>query len=533
MTEVISLTSSPWFNSRPQNFGTISIPGMESDSSSSSSSSSSNKSEKTLKFSIKSEKNIDKNDKYYENSELLRTNEIKSVDVEILGQTLQNELDFLATTHFIHSNNNEKSLKESIKNQKYKYFSDSSSDFNEKDNINEKFEEEPILKERNIPFKFQNFNYIPPISKESYDHLNKSKKVLKESENKEEIIERPKIKIKKLTLNKDLHPPKEIKEKLLKKQEIENNINSLNKKTIKNIISREFPTINLSKKKIQEKEIKNIKKFKKYKKKEIKNLTPSSIKLKNPELYDENFNNIPKDNLENKIESNIEIPNSTKILTSKEKINLLEGKLSNKEISEWKNIEKENNNIEEENLDSFSNDFVFDENEILNIKKILKNNLKIKKIFINSNETEAVRMRNQAIKQKLILIKTKNNINKELELERIENNKEISKKVSKSIKKLENEIEIQKRDLDDEIQRKIEDEKDRINSLKHRIKVVKKTEFIGKRESRKIKKLSEENSKIKEIKNQKNDSEIRAELRSKKNLELMNLWKNNYLDLIE
>jgi len=454
-----------------------------------------------------------------------QTNNIEFIEPEIIGQSLKGDLEFLASTHFYTDTNNN-DISETTRSVKYPYFIPQSSPI---DTIYMSQSNETPALQQNVDKsseflfrRFQKYDYVPPISDEAYSKLNKKKKNPIPEPNSDN--------------GKDTAKPKRINNKIpsVALRELENipkktvieEVKPVKKKVAKTPPREFLPETMIhefvEKRKTTKKP--NKREFIKYQPAELQNLTPKGIKDRNPVLYEgktieSNSPIILVENTRNQVPSTAQAPS----ITNEDIQKALAEKLEKMGPAQEWSIQKLD--IQDDTLFSESSDdsLSFLSSESLDFPQQRNH----KKVVVDPNETEAVKLRNQYIKQKLALIDTQKEYEKMEEQEREKNIKEVAQRISPMIKKLEENSKIPEKDTQEILIKKLEDEQRRVAEMNKRLRSAKKTEFIAKREEKLIKKQSKRNAKIKNKMNQETEFQVKARIRAQKNQELHKMWDPN------
>lgn len=436
-----------------------------------------------------------------------------------------------------------------------------------------------------LKFKYKNYDYVPPIDQKAYDHLNytqnglppgfKSSRSLnkeiqeaKEARRRERKVENPfkkaevtrKLDIKdydRLNYTKDGLPPKfkaskkviEIREKRLKEPlsykfaEIKDNPPQFlsrpkqlpkpksppKPKTAKNPYYETTQKTRDKRSKSVEEEEKPLK----YEWKKIPNNTPKGMKMRAPEIYTKNgkekmMKEREKQRIEKIAQESLlkEIPYEP---TEQETEAALSKYLDEGHVREWEDTHPKVTPVpvSSSSSDSQSSDFEFSDSMMVENEDEAMEKIPGRKPYVDPHETEAARLRNQAIKQKLALRKAQEKANEYDEFERNVRNRVTAARVAATIRKLEAEVQIEKKDPKEALKDSLEEEMKRRKTIEEKIRNARNTEFIAKRTDRKAKAMGEKNRQRKEKLAAMSVVPEYTERRKKKNEELLMLWDPN------
>lgn len=510
------------------------------------------------------------------------------LDPEDFGVTLQSRLDYLASTHKIVAKESEKRDAESslrVNSKLYTYF-DENEEVPVEDTLETVKTEESAGTYRPLFLK-RPIDYVPPISNAAYDHLNsvkngvpsgyKSGRVqMKEKEENEKKMKEKKIKSPPKYLKKDFEPQVQPVRRLYVPNEPHNYIKYSPKKLTNNapsFVGREKvkvekdppPAKIIGGKETYTKDLEmfvkkhsgagasstqyQTEKRSKYVPQKIKCQPPKGIAEKNPELYLGKKTEILNPELEVVYDPGTvyfpeqdERAKKTRKPTMREVETALQEKIEGGLVTEWDEMlpkkqeapdslfssstDSDYSGSEAVRNGSLSSDFEFNESMITDDINEATAALKLrnKRTYIDPHETEASKLRNAAIKQKLALKEQIRRQEEEEENERDLRMKFVSARIAPTIRKMAREVELQPKDISDVIRRNKEEERERVEAIDRRIRQVKKTDFIAHREDKKLKKKNKENRKMKQMWSERKELPSHYAKRKEKNEQLRKLW---------
>lgn len=428
-----------------------------------------------------------------------------------------------------------------------------------------------------LRFKYKNYDYVPPIDGKTYDHLNytqngvppqfkASRTLTKETKEakqkkyplwKDENVKKLEVKhYDRLNYTKDGLPEKfKASRKIIAKRE----------KRLKEPLSYKFSEIKdnppqfLSRlkqlpnpksppKPPQEKQANTQYKTsfkhhrsksletelpKKYEWKKIPNNTPRGMKLRAPEIYTKNgkekmMKEREKRRIEQLAQETIyEEPPREPTLAETE--TALQKLLDEGNVREWEETHPKITPVPLTSSSSLSedSDFSFSDSMMVENEDEAMEKIPGRKPYVDPHETEAARLRNQAIRQKLALRAAQERYNEEEDFERNVKNRVTAARVAATIRKLEADVQIVKKDPKEALQASMEDEMKRRREIEEKVRNAKNTEFIAKRTDRRAKIVGERNRRMKEKRAAESQIPDVTQRRKKKNEELLRLWDPN------
>ena len=514
---------------------------------------------------------------------------LQVINPEPIGETLQNDLNYLASTHYISTKKikeQQKKTQLNISQAKYTYFDTNTPDQGTVELSDEESQMKTDLITQTISsiqpkttelltsttenpetcktvdasndifaYKYTNYHKIRKISASVLDRLNNTinghPPGYVDSRKIEE--EKPAVPVRKhKKFNKKFEPqierpkrePKiETREPLVyKPNKSKGYYPSFVSREPKKVERKKSPEVKVQPQELSTTQKKTLEMFQSdntiphFEKTSIPNHAPQSLKKTHPEIYTKKGKEKAEKERLVKLAKDAELQDQREAEMNKpiikpseeEVINELEKILDNEKIQEWEEehprkapVQNSSDSCDE------SSDFAFGDSQLTDDEIEATGEVLKRPLYIDPHETEASKLRNQAIRQKMALINAQKRMEEEDKFERDVNNRIVAAKIAPTLKKMETAVTLQVPDINERIKKAQEDEKARAEAIERGIQAAKNTEFIAKRQERKIMAISNKNSMKKREIEETNRIPERVERRRKKNQQLQKLWDPN------